>query len=277
MSKDKSDKNNARIADRLSAEELAAIRAALEGGEDAEQSQNAVPDGEQPDANGKNRNRDAATEVSERDTDGKETDFTEAGTGVKGNDVGHAKETETNGQNGNGKSVTGKFRNPEELMRAYTELEKEFTRRSQRLAEAERKLKEKDAPFNPDEKEWKETVERFFESTPSAKPFAKDMARELLAHPELREDRNCLNNALTRVLTAKFRTPEQLLDDGEFLNDYVLTSTAVKAAVIEGYLKGLKDGNPPVVLQGAGQFEIAPKKKPASIEEAGRLFLKDNK
>ena len=106
MSKDKSEKSNARIADRLSAEELAAIRAALEGGEDAEQSQNAVPDGEQPDANGKNRNRDAATEVSERDTDGKGTDFTEAGTGVKGNDVGHAKETETNGQNGNSKKRT---------------------------------------------------------------------------------------------------------------------------------------------------------------------------
>ena len=48
---------------------------------------------------------------------------------------------------GNGKNeALGKFRNPEELLKAYGELEREFTRRSQRLAEAEKKLAEAQAP-----------------------------------------------------------------------------------------------------------------------------------
>ena len=235
-----------KIADAMSAEELAAVAAVL-ADETAEETgeRDVVPEEE--------KEQNDAPDKSERSESG---------------------EAQIKDKN---KSEVGKFRNPEELMRAYNELEKEFTRRSQRLAEAERKLKEKDAPFNPDEEEWKATVDKFFERTPSAKPFAKDMARELMAHPELRRDANCLNNALTRVLVAKFRTPEQMLQDGQFLNDYVLTSTAVKAAVIEGYLKGLKDGKPPVVMQGTGELGVTPRKNPKSIEEAGNLFLKDNK
>lgn len=235
-----------KIADAMSAEELAAVAAVL-ADEKAEETgeRDVVPEEE--------KEQNDAPDKSERSESG---------------------EAQIKDKN---KSEVGKFRNPEELMRAYNELEKEFTRRSQRLAEAERKLKEKEAPFNPDEEEWKATVDKFFERTPSAKPFAKDMARELMAHPELRRDANCLNNALTRVLVAKFRTPEQMLQDGQFLNDYVLTSTAVKAAVIEGYLKGLKDGKPPVVMQGTGELGVTPRKNPKSIEEAGNLFLKDNK
>lgn len=170
----------------------------------------------------------------------------------------------------------GKFRTPEELLRAYGELEKEFTRRSQRLAEAERQLAEKDAPFNPSAEEWKSAVDKFFADIPAAKPFAKEMAKEIISHPELKADRNCLNNALVRVLAASFRTPEQLVSDGQFLRDYVLTSTAVKAAVVDGYLKGLRAGQPPVVMRDGGQFGMTPRKAPKSIEEAGTLFLKEN-
>ena len=172
-------------------------------------------------------------------------------------------------------SACGKFRNPEELLKAYGELEKEFPRRSQRLAEAERMLAEKETPFEPTAEEWKGAVDKFFVEIPAAKPFAKEMAKEIMSHPELKSDRNCLTNALVRVLAASFRTPEQMLSDGQFLREHVLTSTAVKAAVVEGYLKGLREGQPPVVMRDGGQFGVAPRKVPKSIEEAGSLFLKD--
>lgn len=173
-------------------------------------------------------------------------------------------------------SLPEKFKNPEELMRAYRELEREFTRRSQRLAEAEKRLREAEAPFAPTREEWKETVDKFFEKFPAAKPFAGRMARELMRHPELRRERGCLGDALMRVLVSEFRTPEQLMSDGQFLKDHVLTSTVVKAAVIEGYLKGLREGQPPAVMRDGGQFGPAPRRNPKSIEEAGYLFLKDN-
>lgn len=177
----------------------------------------------------------------------------------------------------NESAPVGKFRDPKELLRAYGELEREFTRRSQKLAETERALARATAPYSPSSEEWKEAVDKFFSEIPAAKPFAKDMAAELLRDPKLRSDRNCLGNALVRVLAAKFRTPEQLMSDGQFLRDHVLGSAAVKAAVVEGYLKGLREGQPPVVMHEGGVSLALARKAPKSIEEAGELFLKDNK
>ena len=167
----------------------------------------------------------------------------------------------------------GKFKTPEELLHAYGELEKEFTRRSQRLKELEN---EKNEPFKTDE-DWKAAVDKFFTETPSAKAFAKDIANEIISHPELKQNANCLNIALTRALVSKFRTPEQLMSDGQFLKDYVLCSKEVKDAVIAEYLQGIRRGEPPFTLGGGGAQLASSPKTPKTIEEAGFMFLKENK
>ena len=167
----------------------------------------------------------------------------------------------------------GKFKTPEELLHAYGELEKEFTRRSQKLKELESAREE---PFKSDE-DWKQAVDKFFTETPSAKAFAKDIANEILSHPELKKDKNCLSVALTRTLVSKFRTPEQLMSDGQFLKDYVLCSQEVKDAVISEYLRGIKAGEPPFILADGGMQCVSAPKMPRTIEEAGFMFLKDNK
>ncbi|MCM1306467.1 MAG: hypothetical protein NC037_06145 [Bacteroides sp.] len=166
----------------------------------------------------------------------------------------------------------GKFKNPQELLRAYGELEKEFTRRSQRLKELESAKK---SPM--DGEAWKSAVDKFFKEIPSAKAFAKDIANEIMQNPELKEDENCLNVALMRVLTDKFRTPEQLMSDGQFLNDYVFSSERVRNAIIADYLDDVRRGVPPYTLHGGGMQCVAPKVKPKTIEEAGAMFLKNNK
>lgn len=166
-----------------------------------------------------------------------------------------------------------KFKNPEELAKAYGELEKEFTRRSQRLAKLEKELREKESVG---EENWEQIVDKFFERTPAAKPFAKEMAKEIIADPTLRDGTDCLEVALTRVLLSKYRTPEEMLSDGQFLKDHVLSSDAVRQAVIEDYLSGLSKGKPPVVMSSDGEATVAPKSKPRTIEEAGAMFTKIN-
>lgn len=166
-----------------------------------------------------------------------------------------------------------KFKNPEELAKAYGELEKEFTRRSQRLAKLEKELREKETVG---EENWEQIVDKFFIKTPAAKPFAKDMAKEIIADPTLRDGSDCLEVALTRVLLSKYRAPEEMLSDGQFLKDHVLNSDAVKKAVIEDYLSGLKEGRPPVVMSFGGEATLSPKSKPRTIEEAGAMFTKIN-
>lgn len=168
-------------------------------------------------------------------------------------------------------TALGKFKNPEELLRAYGELEREFTRRSQRLKELENgKKKMSDEDF-------KVAVDKFFERTPSAKVFAKDIAHKLIEQPDLKGEENCLDIALNQVLIDKFKTPEQLLADGQFLEEFVLSSQAVKDAVISKYLKDVREGLPPKTLSSCGTNGIAPFRSPKTIEEAGAMFLKNNK
>ena len=168
----------------------------------------------------------------------------------------------------------GKFKNPEELLRAYGMLEKEFTKKSQKLSKLEALADGESQGF--DDESFKVAADKFFENTPSAKPFAKDIALKIIEKPELKKDKNCLSVALVQVLIDKFRTPEQLMQDGQFLNDYVLSSSKVKDAIIGAYLKDIRDGQPPATLSGDGLQCVAPSKKIRSIEEAGRMFLKNN-
>ena len=167
----------------------------------------------------------------------------------------------------------GKFKNPQELLRAYGELEKEFTRKSQRLKELESGANE-NCEFS--EEKWKEAADKFFQQTPSAKPFAREIASKIMEEPSLKNDKDCFNVALTKVLLDKFRTPEQLMQDGQFLNDYVLSSDKVKSAVIEEYLRTLRAGQPPKTLADDGLACVSLARKPKTVEEAGIMFLKNN-
>lgn len=167
----------------------------------------------------------------------------------------------------------GKFKNPQELLRAYGELEKEFTRKSQRLKELESGASEN---CELSEEKWKEAADKFFEKTPTAKPFAREIASKIMEEPSLKNDKDCFSVALTKVLLDKFRTPEQLMQDGQFLNDYVLSSDKVKSAVIEEYLRTLRAGQPPKTLADDGLACVSLARKPKTVEEAGIMFLKNN-
>lgn len=167
----------------------------------------------------------------------------------------------------------GKFKNPNELYKAYCELEKEFTRRSQKLKQLQNETENGFAS----EEQWKEAVEKFFDKIPSAKNFAKDIACKIMEEPELKRDKNCLNIALTRVLADKYIAPEELIKDGQFLERYVFGSKDVQDRIIKTYLKGVHDGQPPVTLVESGTQCVAPSLKPKTIQEAGMLFLKNNR
>jgi len=197
---------------------------------------------------------------------GKKDELAESDAAEENKIINEQKKEDINGQK------IGKFKNPQELLRAYGELEREFTRRSQRLKELESGRR-----AAVSEEDWKTAVDKFFKEIPSAKAFAKDIANEIVKNPDLREDANCLNIALMKVLSDKFRTPEQLMNDGQFLNDYVLNSEKVRDAVIAKYLDGVRQGEPPLTIRGGGLQCAAPKVKPKTIEEAGFMFLKNNK
>lgn len=168
----------------------------------------------------------------------------------------------------------GKFKNPEELLKAYNELEKEFTRRSQKLKELQKMDSEKQSTSK---ESWQEKVDKFFAKTPSAKAFAKDIAQKLLDNPSLKDSDDCLNVALNQVLLDNFRTPDEMLNDGQFLDTYVFSSKKIRDRIIADYLDDVRAITPPTTLMSGGVNVIAPSSRPRSIQEAGELFLKNNK
>ena len=159
-----------------------------------------------------------------------------------------------------------------ELLKAYRELEKEFTRRSQRLKQLEASVK----PYESEE-EWKAAADKFFLKTPSAKALAKEMAEEIALDPSLKQGRDCFDRALVRALAKAYRTPEQLMADGQFLKDHVLNSKIVRKAIIEDFLKEIDDAKPPYTLSRGGKYTAAPPSRPRTVREAGNMLLRENK
>lgn len=166
----------------------------------------------------------------------------------------------------------GKFKNPTELYKAYCELEREFTKRSQKL----KQLESEQGGFASEE-QWHAAVDKFFNETPSAKNFAKDIACKIMEEPELKNDKNCLSVALTRVLLDKFKSPEELIHDGQFLEKYVFGSEDIKDRIVKEYLSGVRSGQPPIMMVDGGTQCVAPSLKPRTIQEAGMMFLKNNR
>ena len=175
---------------------------------------------------------------------------------------------------GEEQSKPKKFKSVEELEKAYESLEKEFTRRSQRLAKLEKEMKQDKVETDA---EWKAKVDKFFSENPSAKPFAKQMSDEIIRDNTLRSRSDCLETALTRVLLEAYRAPKDLATDEDFLKEHILGSDFVKKAVIEGYMKDLREGKPPVLISARGQNTVAPRSKPKTIEEAGKMFRQNNR
>lgn len=165
----------------------------------------------------------------------------------------------------------GKFKNTEELLKAYNELEKEFTKKSQRLKEMERV----EIPSEQGFPDLKQEVDKFFAENENAKVYAKDMALFLEDNPQMLSDKNCLNVALNAVLMNKIVKPEDLVKDEKFLGEFVFSNEDIKKKIVDEYLDGLS--TPPEVLKTNGQSSIAPPNKPKTIEEAGWMLRQLNK
>ena len=136
-------------------------------------------------------------------------------------------------------AALGKFKDVQTLMKAYSDLEAEFTRRSQRLKELE---KENKAEPNLDEEK----------ATPSR--TGGDCA------PPSKGDGAC-------------STPSQKSDDERIAE--ALSDKKVRDAIIGDYLRGLAENKIPLV--GGGGAVTAPRNTPKTVKEAGkfaRQFLK---
>jgi len=115
----------------------------------------------------------------------------------------------------------GKFKDIQSLAKAYKNLQSEFTRKCQRLAELERSLGS---------------------AADNGEPPAP---------------------------------PQRLLEDGEFVERYILSNQAICDRVLEKYLRELIKSQAPATMSGVrGMMPLTPPAKPKTIYEAGKLAEK---
>lgn len=173
----------------------------------------------------------------------------------------------------NAGETTSRFKTPEELLKAYENLEKEFTKRSQKLKVLEKELAEKTpSTVTYDENVWQKKVDDFFEARPEIAPFKKEIAEEILKS-DLGNNENCLEIAGARVVLNNYKSPRAYLDDDDFVAENVLSNERIKDKIIRRYLSDLDGVKTVRTINAEGQPALAKQIRPKSVGEAGKMVM----
>lgn len=172
-----------------------------------------------------------------------------------------------------------KFKSTESLLKAYENLQAEFTRKSQKLSEVSKELNAlKDnasvvkAPFN-ETQDYDKIVDTFFESNPSAKKYASEISEHLLEDNKKEKPFEPIEVAYTKMLADKFLNLEDTLQKDNSLLERILQNKTVQEFVIKNYLQSLKEQKitPVISTHNGSGFSLTPKQKPLNLEEAKLL------
>ena len=159
----------------------------------------------------------------------------------------------------------GKFKDAESLLKAYSNLEAEFTKKSQKLAQLEtetnRQKEEENRLIELDKK-----VDEFVTKFDSVKPFSSALKESLRSQ----ENTNLEEEAI-RLLSNNYKSAEAYVNDGEFLNNYIFSNKEIKDKIIKDYLSNITQNSPIKLEKSSGSISLTPPKQPATIKEAGKL------
>ena len=152
------------------------------------------------------------------------------------------------------------FESIEALRTAYDELKKAY----------DELLESKNPEYQ--KSNWQDTVDVFLQQFPEAKNYGGEIGRILIEQPEIRDSKNSLERAYMTILSSR-KTPEQLVEDEQFLTDFIYSSERIRDKIIADYLSELNNSTPGVMAKGGETF-ITPPKSPKNLKEAMNLAEK---
>lgn len=177
-------------------------------------------------------------------------------------------------------SLIKKFKSLDELEKAYVNLEKEFTKKCQAL----NKLKEdfdnvsskQSLEQTPEFSQAKleQSKNEFFEKNPTAKEFADEIL-SAYDSDKSSDELDPLEKAYEKVKANHFRTNQELMQDENFVENYVLNNSQVRDRIINDYLSNIMSNKTTPLMSNfsGGSVMITPKSKPSSIKEAGDYMV----
>lgn len=154
-----------------------------------------------------------------------------------------------------GESISyGKFKSADMLYKAYCELEKEFTKKCQKVNELS-KINDIDI-----EKRIKDCIE----VNPKLGAYADKIA-------EIYTEEGAVEVKLAKLLNGVINAPVEIIKDAEFLNEYVYNNSEIKDYIINAYLEGITQNRLPKCVTGKGKTLLTPVSRPKNLSEAGRI------
>ena len=189
-------------------------------------------------------------------------------------------------------STFGKFKDATSLLNAYENLEKEFTRKSQKLSAL---LKEEKAQMPESEnttiannetkiltdeiykqKDWQTNVTAFFNEKPEAKKYAKEISKIIMADKNLARSHDCLRFAYLKAVSQDNVKPANSLDDPEYFNQ-IINDKKVREKIINDYLLNVHSNKSNLHIISGEPNSISPTQKadkPKNLKEASQILHK---
>ena len=163
-----------------------------------------------------------------------------------------------------GSNNFGKFKDADSLMKAYSNLEAEFTKKSQKLAqlEEENKIIEQE---NSRKAEIERKVDEFVTKFEKVKPFTNTLKENLTNNANLNLEEEAIN-----IISNNYKSAEELILDDEFLKNYVYSNENIKNKIIKEYISNLSQ-NLPIKTKSNANISLTPPSDPETIKEAGKL------
>lgn len=175
--------------------------------------------------------------------------------------------------NGDGKqefSFKG-FKDVESLQKAYSSLESEFTKRSQRLKQLEGEKLELIKQLDCNKQGLvAERAEDFYQNHPKARELRTEILASMALGAESGENVS-FAKAYIKLLEQRLSDLSEKGKSEEYLLSQI-EGTAIKDKIIKNYLEDIKNHKQTAVMIGsAGEAVLAPPKRPKTLLEAGAM------
>ena len=179
--------------------------------------------------------------------------------------------------NGSNK-IFGKFKSGEELLKAYNNLQSDYTRKCQALAVTEKQLEDKERENKnnvpPQEvlNKARQMQKEFYCIYPEAKEFDNAL-QEKIKGCDFLLDENPYLQAWQEYKQENFVSPSRLVKDENFLQNYVYNNTHITQTILKQYFSSLQKEESPVLIasQPSSKTILSPASKPKTIEAASKI------
>lgn len=165
-----------------------------------------------------------------------------------------------------------KFNSVSELEKAYVNLEKEFTKKCQALNKLQNSDNDEKKNSSPQNFVDYEKLNKFFVQNPDAKQFADEILSEL--ESDKVDLGNSIDRAFEKVKANHFKSNEQILNDADFVENYILNNKTIKDKILSEYLNEIVSNRPTTLMDmsGGANVMLTPVNKPKTIKEAGNYL-----